>query len=248
MTDLTERRSLERQLRESQKLESVGRLAGGIAHDFNNLLSVILGAVDLAVDSASRGASVDEDLRDIRRAADQAAQLTRQLLAFSRRQVLRPRVVDLNRLLGEMLSMLRRLIGTNIEMAFHPDPLPATARVDPGQMQQVLVNLVVNARDAMPDGGTLTLHVARRSGADGGGGTVEVVVGDTGEGMAASTLEHIFEPFFTTKEGARGTGLGLATVYGIIQQSGGTIGVESHPGQGTRFRIRLPLATDPAGA
>jgi len=254
--DLTERRRAEAQLRErdeqllqAQKMEAVGRLAGGIAHDFNNLLTAIKGHVQLLLADAAPGLD-REDLEEIDHAADRAALLTRQLLAFSRRQVLQPQVVQLNGVVSGFQRMLRRVIGEDVELRVHLAPDLAPVRVDPGQMEQVVMNLAVNARDAMPRGGTLTLETADVSAASAAAlelppsplGWVRLCVSDTGEGMDPEVLGHVFEPFYTTKEKGKGTGLGLSTVYGIVSQSGGRVDVESRPGSGAVFRIFLPAA------
>ena len=240
-------RSVEEQLRQAQKMEAVGRLAGGVAHDFNNLLSVILTHAGLLVDDLEPRHPMLADLLEIKAAGERAAALTRQLLAFSRRQILRPRIVDLNQILADMERMLRRLIGEDLELVTIPAPGQARVSVDPGQMEQVLMNLAVNARDAMPDGGRLTLEIRQiePQAADAGvhcGPSVMLAVTDTGVGMNAEVRSRMFEPFFTTKEVGKGTGLGLSTVFGIVQQSGGCIRVESEPGRGSTFRIYLPAA------
>ena len=253
MMDVTERRSLEEQLVQAQKMEAVGRLAGGIAHDFNNLLTAILGYGDLMMpklhDPTLRG-----KMQEIRKAAERASALTRQLLAFSRKQVLVPEVVPLGGLIEELSKMLRRLIGEDIELVIRLPSAAAAVRADPGQLEQVLMNLAVNARDAMPRGGKLTIEVAlpllddafRKDHPDvPAGPLVEISVADTGVGMDAEVRKHIFEPFFTTKELGRGTGLGLATVYGIVKQSGGHVEVDTAPGAGTTFRIFLPAVEAP---
>ncbi|MGM0578397.1 MAG: ATP-binding protein [Myxococcota bacterium] len=248
--DVTHRYQLEEQLRQSQKMESVGRLAGGIAHDFNNLLTTILGNVELL---SGRFGDL-ETLSHIRQAGERAASLTGQLLAFSRRQVLRPRVMDVSRAVAEGEALLRRLIGEDVEVVFEHAPQLWTTRVDPGQLQQVLLNLAVNARDAMPTGGRLAVRTANTTleghlAADVHPGEyVMLAVEDTGHGMDADTRARIFEPFFTTKEQGRGTGLGLSTVFGIVKQSGGHIEVESEVGVGTTFRIYLPRTRAPAEA
>ena len=251
-TDVTERRRLESQLRQSQKMEAVGRLAGGVAHDFNNLLTTILGYSTLLLQRHASGDEPDRRLVEIRRAAERAAGLTRQLLAFSRRQVVEPRVSDLNRVVGEIEEMLRRLIGEDIDFSFTPAASPALVMADPGQLEQVLMNLVVNARDAMPRGGQLSVEIAQADLdaplAQGDvtlrpGPCIALSVRDTGVGMNAETLAHIFEPFFTSKSFGQGTGLGLAIVYGIVQQCGGHIMAESAPGTGATFTIHFPLAT-----
>ncbi len=239
--DITENKRLEGQLRQAQKMEAVGRLAGGVAHDFNNLLTVILGYVSILLDQTQPGESIHESIRVIRSTAERAAGLTRQLLAFSRRQLLMPVVLDLNTVISDLTPMLRRLIGEDIclhtDLAQGIGPLKA----DRNQLEQVLVNLVVNARDAMPRGGRLTIETRNEAPQESGEAPCVVLkVSDTGHGMDEFTRAHLFEPFFTTKEVGKGTGLGLATVYGIVQQSGGRITVDSESGVGTTFRIKLP--------
>jgi two-component system, cell cycle sensor histidine kinase and response regulator CckA len=249
VSDLTAGKRLEDQLLHSQKMESVGRLAGGIAHDFNNLLTVILGTVELALNAVDAGDPLSADLVEVRTAAERAAGLTQQLLAFSRRQVLQPRILDVNTTIAGTLVMLRRLIGEDIEIRFTPGADLWTVRADPGQVEQVLLNLAVNARDAMPAGGLLSITTRNRmidnTYAAGDpmvlpGPHVSIAVSDTGVGMDAETRKHVFEPFFTTKAVGKGTGLGLATVYGIVQQSGGSIRLYSETGHGSTFRILLP--------
>ena len=249
LRDITERRQLEAQLRQSQKMEAVGRLAGGIAHDFNNLLAVISGYTELLLPSLSAEGPQRARAQGILSAVDRAAGLTRQLLAFSRRQVLQPKVFDLNAVVAEVAKMARRLIGEDVELLTHLDPQLGRLKADPGQIEQVLMNLLVNARDAMPQGGTVSVetgnvvldaaYVREHLGAR-PGRFVVLRVSDTGFGMSPETQRHIFEPFFTTKEKGKGTGLGLATVYGIVKQSDGYIWVDSQPGHGTRFQIFLP--------
>jgi PAS domain S-box-containing protein len=245
-----ERSRLEEQLQQSAKMEAVGRLAGGIAHDFNNLLTAIQGYSELALGRLETDDPQRRDIEEIRRAAERAASLTRQLLAFGRRQMLQPKVIDLNAVVADMESMLRRLIGEDVELSTDLEPNLGSVRADPGQIEQVLMNLAVNARDAMPGGGCLT--ISTRNGEVAVGTTRERVVikpgpyvvlsvADTGHGMSTEVRERIFEPFFTTKEAGRGTGLGLATVYGIVKQSGGYIWVDSAPGAGSAFHIYLPL-------
>jgi signal transduction histidine kinase/ActR/RegA family two-component response regulator len=228
--------SAEEQLRQSQKMEAIGQLAGGVAHDFNNLLLAIRGYSDLALEGLHGGNErVREDIRHIQDAADRAGELTRRLLAFSRKQVLRPTVFDLNDAVDGVEPILRRLIGEHIAIETALAPAGAHVRADRTQIEQVLMNLAVNARDAMQGGGTLTIGTATV------GGDAVITVHDTGHGMDEETRSRVFEPFFTTKEEGEGTGLGLATVYGIVTQSGGTVTVESEPGKGTQFEVRLPL-------
>jgi len=247
--DVTRRRELEQQLTQAQKMEAVGRLAGGVAHDFNNVLSVITGYSELALRKLSDDAPVRRHLEEILKAAERAATLTRQLLAFSRKQVLRPVVLDLGAVVAEVQKMLRRLIGEDIDLVATPEPGLGKVLADPGQIEQVLMNLAVNARDAMPNGGTLTLRTAdcevdeaasRRLPGFRAGRYVTVTVSDTGQGIPERIRGRIFEPFFTTKEAGKGTGLGLATVYGIVKQSDGFIYVDSEVGVGTTFTIYLP--------
>lgn len=247
--DVTERAALEQKLRQSQKLEAIGQLAGGVAHDFNNMLAVISGYTELALAQAGDSQLLQSYLSEVSRAGERAAGLTRQLLVFSRNQILEPRVVDLGAVVASAQVMLRRLIGEDIELVTLTDERLSHVKVDPGQVEQVLMNLVVNARDAMPRGGKIVIetHNCQITGTNTGpdtdlppGNYVLLVVADTGSGMDAATLAHVFEPFFTTKVVGKGTGLGLATVYGIVQQSGGEIRVYSTPGVGTTFRIYLP--------
>ncbi|MGE4158611.1 MAG: PAS domain S-box protein [Planctomycetota bacterium] len=249
IVDITERKRLEDQLRHSQKMESIGRLAGGIAHDFNNMLMVISGYCSMAVDGAKDDAKLREQLEQIGMAADRATALTRQLLAFSRKQVLQPTVLDLNTVVEHMDKMLRRLIGEDIDFVTELRPHLDAVNFDRGQIEQIIMNLAINARDAMPKGGKLTIETANvvlddtyaRTHLDANPGPhVMIAVADTGSGMDAETLTKIFEPFFTTKGQGEGTGLGLATVYGIIKQAGGTIWVYSEVGHGTIFKVYLP--------
>jgi PAS domain S-box-containing protein len=246
--DISARLELEEQLRQAQRLEAVGRLAGGVAHDFNNLLTVISGYAGTLLEGRDRSEAFELD--QIAAAADRATILTRQLLAFSRRQVLRPRVLELNQIVEGVTPMLSRLIGEGLELVTSLEPKLDRVLADPNQLEQVLLNLAANARDAMPDGGRLTIqtanveldedYVAHHGGAT-VGGHVLLAVSDTGTGMDAVTQAHAFEPFFTTKPVGTGTGLGLATVYGIVTQSSGSIWVYSEPGQGTTFKIYLPV-------
>jgi PAS domain S-box-containing protein len=251
--DLTERKRLEDQIRQSQKMEAVGRLAGGIAHDFNNLLTAILGYSQLALLHLKPHEVMYEQIEEIKKAAERAALLTSQLLAFSRRQILQPKVLNLNAVVDEMDNMLRRLIGEDIELLTHLDSSLGRVKADPGQIAQVVLNLAVNARDAMPLGGKLIIETAdvdldeeyaHSQLSDQSGPFVMLAVSDTGQGIAEEDRMQIFEPFFTTKEKGKGTGLGLSTIYGIIKQSGGSILVTSEVGQGTCFRIYLPRVDD----
>ncbi len=240
--DITERKRLEEQLHHSQRLEAVGRLAGGVAHDFNNLLMVINGYSHMLLDAMHPSDPARLDLEQVVKASERAADLTRQLLAFSRRQGVRASLVDLNALVREMDRMLRRVLGEEIELGVNLEPQLKSVCADPGQIEQVILNMVVNARDAMPGGGKLTLET--RNAGTPARDCVTLTVRDTGIGMDAPVLSRIFEPFFTTKE--HGTGLGLATSYGIIKENGGDLRVESAPGKGTTFRIELPVAPQAA--
>jgi len=252
VADNTERKKLEEQFRQSQKMEAVGRLAGGVAHDFNNLLTVITGYCQMMVDQVSPVEGVGEDLRQVLKAADRATGLTKQLLAFSRQQMVVPKVVALDELVSDMDHMLKRLAGEEIELRIQGKC--GKVRVDPGQLEQVIVNLAVNARDAMPRGGKLVIETmdrdldefSARSTPDlMPGQYVMLEVSDTGTGMDEVTQSHLFEPFFTTKERGRGTGLGLSTSYGIVKQNHGAILVYSEPGLGSTFKIYLPRVDEP---
>ncbi|HEX9886025.1 MAG TPA: ATP-binding protein, partial [Longimicrobiales bacterium] len=252
-----ELKRLESQLRQAQKMEAIGQLAGGIAHDFNNLLTVISGYVDLALSRLPEGDLLARQLREVRDAGHRAASLTRQLLAFSRKQVISPRVLDLNFVVADTDKLLQRVIGENIALETALAQDLGCVRADPGQIEQVLMNLAVNARDAMPDGGKLTIETANVELDEGeakrrflprSGPHVLLTVSDTGIGMDEGTQAHVFEPFFTTKGEGKGTGLGLATVYGVVKQSGGSVFVYSEPGHGSTFKIYLPRVDEPAEA
>ena len=247
--NITQRRVLERQLLQSQKIEAIGRLAGGIAHDFNNLLGVILGHTEILEESAGRDRRLQKSVEAIQSATQRAFALTAQLLAFSRKQMVEPRILDLNAAVCEIENLLRRVIGEDIELIIRVQPGASTIQIDPGQLDQILMNVVVNARDAMPNGGKLILetssvilddsYVGQHLGAA-AGPFVLLSISDTGFGMDQETLSHIFEPFFTTKEKGKGTGLGLSTVYGIVKQCGGYIMAYSEGDRGTTFKVYFP--------
>jgi hypothetical protein len=255
--NITAQKRAEEQLRQAQKMEAVGRLAGGVAHDFNNILGIITGSCELLLGRLDPAASGLPYVHNIREAAERGASLTRQLLAFSRRQPLQPRLLDLNEGLSEVSKLLRPLLGDDIQVSLLPGPESAIVEADPGQLDQIVLNLAVNSRDAMPQGGKLILETAVRDFDEAfaaqhppmtAGRYVMLAVSDNGSGMDAATVSRIFEPFFTTKETGKGTGLGLATVYGIVKQAGGHIWVYSEPGRGTTFRIYLPCADHKLGS
>jgi signal transduction histidine kinase/CheY-like chemotaxis protein len=256
-TEVNERKSSEAQLRQSQKMEAIGQLAGGVAHDFNNLLTAISGHSELCLRRLESGDPAYHHLEQIKKAGDRAASLTRQLLAFSRKQILQPKIVDLNQVVIDLNKMLQRLIGEDIDLLMGLAADLGKVKADPNQLEQILLNLSINARDAMPRGGRLTIETSnayldeeftREHVAVNPGQYVMLAVSDNGCGMEADTQAHIFEPFFTTKEVGKGTGLGLATVYGIVKQSEGSIWVYSEVGRGTAFKIYFPLAEGPAEA
>jgi PAS domain S-box-containing protein len=257
LVDVTDKKRIEGQLRQAQKMDAIGRLAGGVAHDFNNLLSVITGYGELLERDLPREHPGRRRLREIRRAAESAATLTRQLLTFSRQQTVETRVLDLNDIVPNAQKMLGRLIGEHIDLVTALSPVLGRVRADAGQMEQVIMNLAINGRDAMPAGGKLMIETANvdldasYAATHPGvapGPYVMLAVSDTGQGMDAETIAHMFEPFFTTKEKGKGTGLGLATVYGIVQQGGGTVNVYSEPGHGTSFKVYLPRIEDAVAA
>ncbi|MEE8585685.1 MAG: PAS domain S-box protein, partial [Acidobacteriota bacterium] len=255
MADITQQRALEDQMRQAQKMEAVGQLAGGIAHDFNNLLTTILGHCDLMADSLAEHDPMRSGLEEVRKAASTAASLTQQLLAFSRKQRLWMKILNLTAVIRDLELLLARMLGENIGLRTKLPPTLGRIRCDQAQLEQVIIQLVVNARDAMPRGGRLTIEATNvdfprqqpfRQFVVPAGRYVELSVRDTGSGMDSETLAHIFEPFFTTKEKRHGTGLGLATVYGIVKQSGGYVSADSEPGAGTAFRIYFPRLEEEA--
>jgi len=254
--DITERRKLESELQQAQKMDAIGRLAGGVAHDFNNLLLVISAYAELMLDGLGTEDPLRQNVAEIMTASRRAADLTRQLLAFGRKQMQLLQVLDLNRVIGEIATMLPRLIGEDIELVFVPEKNLGKVKADPIQIEQIVMNLAVNARDAMPDGGMLTIETAtvqvdesyvQRHSMVPLGDYVLLTVADSGQGITAEHLPHIFEPFFTTKEAGKGTGLGLATVYGIVKQNGGFVWVYSEPGLGTTFKVYLPQVQSLSG-
>ncbi len=257
VSDITQRKHLEEQLLHAQKIEAVGRLAGGVAHDFNNLLTIISGYDRMLLEGLAPEDPLRTYAEEVAKAADRAGALTGQLLAFSRRQVMRPRTIDVNELIRGADRMLRRLIGEDIDLRLGLGAEAGNIKADPGQVEQIVLNLAINARDAMPDGGKLTIETevthldenyARTHVGVLPGDYVMIAVSDTGHGMDAETKRHIFEPFFTTKEQGKGTGLGLATVYGTVKQSGGDIWVYSEPGRGTTFKIYFPRVAEPVSS
>jgi signal transduction histidine kinase len=251
VVDVTERLELQSQLTHAQKMESVGRLAGGVAHDFNNMLGVIIGHVELLLEDAAAGSELLEDLQQIQRAAQRSAELTRQLLAFARKQAVSPRVLDLNESVGQGLKMLRRLIGPEIELAWQPGRAQPSIRIDPGQLEQLLANVLVNARDAIDTRGTITVTTntidateaqCRRHEGCSEGRYAVLTISDNGHGMSEEVKRQVFEPFFTTKAVGEGTGLGLSTVYGIMRQNDGFVSAQSEPGQGSTFELYFRVA------
>jgi len=253
--DVTEVKRLEQQSRQAQKMQTIGRLAGGIAHDFNNILGVIMGCVELIEKNFAFPDLLSKHSSEIKKAAERAASLTRQLLAFSKQQILQPKIIDLNAVVERVSSLISRMIGKDVELVFAPSPDLGSVKADSSQIEQILMNLAVNARDAMPEGGKLVIRTAnadldetyaRQHAGARAGAYVMMSVSDTGEGINPDVMPQIFEPFFTTRDQGKGTGLGLATVYGIVKQSGGCIYVYSEPGNGTTFKIYLPQVSGPA--
>jgi PAS domain S-box-containing protein len=253
IVDINEKKKLEQQLRKAQKMEAIGQLAGGIAHDFNNHLSVIIGFSEVLLNRATDDDKMRGQCEQIKKAGERAASLTRQLLAFSRQQVLTPKVLDLNHVVTETEKMLARLIGEHIELSTKLDSSLGSVKADPGQIEQIIINLAVNARDAMPEGGKLIIETANVELDEEyvlqhqpcvAGRYVLLTISDTGTGMDEQTIAHMFEPFFTTKEVGKGTGLGLSTVYGVVKQSGGYVWVDSEIGRGSTFKIYLPRVDD----
>ncbi|MEU7908036.1 PAS domain S-box protein [Actinoplanes sp. NPDC049118] len=249
------RRLIEERTHQAQRMESLGKLAGGVAHDFNNILAIIVNYTAFAAEQSAGNPDVQADLENVRRAADRAISLTHQLLVFTRGDTIQPHDMDLNASIDEVAAMLQRTIGEHIQLATRRSPVPLTIHADPGQIQQILLNLSLNARDAMPDGGTLVIeaglaaldeHQVHTQPPLGAGTYARLLVCDNGEGMAPEVARHIFEPFFTTKPQGKGTGLGLATVYGVVTEAGGGINVYSEPGVGTTFRVYLPLIRTPS--
>jgi two-component system cell cycle sensor histidine kinase/response regulator CckA len=251
--EITERRRLEGRIHQTQRLEAIGRLAGGIAHDFNNILSAIHGFASIVHGELPERDPLRGDVQEILRAVERASTLTRQLLAFGRRQVLQPKVIEVSGYVRDLERMLHRIVGEDVEILLRLDETGVTAKADPSQLEQVLINLVVNARDAMPTGGRLTIETANVMVRPGESAELPpglyalVTVGDTGIGMSKSVMEHVFEPFFTTKQSGQGSGLGLATVFGIVKQSGGHIIIDSEPSQGSTFRVYFPSTAERPG-
>jgi two-component system, cell cycle sensor histidine kinase and response regulator CckA len=249
LQDVDDRRRLEEQLRQAQKLDAIGKLAGGIAHDFNNLLTVILSYSAVIATRLPSADPLHTEIEEIRRAGVRASELTQQLLAFSRQQLRQPRLLDLNQIVSSMENMLRRVVGEQVSLLLHTADSVVPAFADPGQVEQIVLNLVINARDAMPNGGTVTLETANidveQTSDVTGGRHALLSVSDTGVGMSEATRRHMFEPFFTTKDKSKGTGLGLSTVHGIVAQSAGHILVQTEIGRGTTFQLYFPSPTDP---